>query len=507
MSAPAFSSFRPLRRLGARLLVSTALLVPAACAWVPDVGPAPVPRDAASFATQASFATPASEATVQWPQDRWWTAYGDPQLNALIDEGLAGAPDLAAAAARLRKAESLADQADSALLPHLTANAQVTEDKQSYRYLFPPAFVPKGYHEVPRGTLDLSYDFDFWGKNRASLAAATSEAEEARAELAQARLTLSASIAAAYADLAQQVADRDAAAEAVDVRARSANLTRQRRDNGLETLGAVRQAEAREAAARGDLAAEDEAIALTRNRLAALIGAGPDRGLAIQPPSQARLKAFGLPATLAADLLGRRPDVVAARLKVEAEAKRIDVAKASFYPNVNLSAYFGFQTLGLNALTKSGATIGSVGPAISLPLFDGGSLAAQYRGARADYDAAVADYDNTVAKALQDVADAAASTRALEERLSHARDALTAAADAYRIATARYEGKLSTYLDVLTAEDTLITDRRALADLQARAFTLDVSLVRALGGGYQSATPAAQTPAAQTPAAQTIAAR
>ncbi|ASG22046.1 efflux transporter outer membrane subunit [Nitrospirillum viridazoti] len=498
MSAPASLSSRPLRRLGTSLCLSTVLLCLSACAWVPEVGPAPAPRGAAGFATQASFA-PSSPATaaVAWPQDRWWTAYGDAQLDALIEEGLAGAPDLAAAAARLRKAEALADQADAALLPRVTANAQVTEDKQSYRYLFPPAFVPKGYHEVPRATLDLSYDFDFWGKNRASLAAATSDAEAARAEVAQARLTLSAGIAAAYADLAQQAADRDAAAEAVDVRVRSTNLVRQRRENGLETLGAVRQAEAREAAARGDLAAQDEAIALTRNRLAALMGAGPDRGLSIQPPAGAGLKAFGLPANLAADLLGRRPDVVAARLTVEAAAKRITVAKAAFYPNVNLAAYFGVQTLGLNALTKSGATIGSVGPAVSLPLFEGGALAAQYRGARADYDAAVADYDGTVAKALQDVADAATSARALETRLTHARDALAAATDAHRIATARYEGKLSTYLDVLTAEDTLITDRRALADLQARAFTLDIALIRALGGGYQAVPAAPQTVAAR----------
>ncbi|MDE1145331.1 MAG: efflux transporter outer membrane subunit [Azospirillaceae bacterium] len=482
------------RRLTARLYLSAALaLTAAACAWVPDVGPAPAPHPAGDYATHASFA---AGAAAEWPADRWWTAYGDAQLDALIEEGLAGAPDLAAAAARLRKADALAGQADAALWPKLTANAQVTEDKQSYRYLFPQSFVPKGYHEVPRATLDLSYDIDLWGKNRASLAAATSEAEAARADLAQARLTLSVGIAAAYADLVQQVADRAAAADAVDVRDRSTGLVRQRHANGLETLGAVRQAEAREAGARADLAAQDETIALTRNRLAALLGAGPDRGLAIQPPAAVQLKAFGLPADVGADLLGRRPDVVTARLRAQALARRIDVAEAAFYPNVNLAAYFGLQTLGLNALTKSGATIGSVGPAVSLPIFEGGALASQYRGARADYDAAVADYDATVAKALQDVADAAVSTRALQVRLAHARDALAAAAEAHRIATARYEGKLSTYLDVLTAEDTLISDRRVLADLEARAFTLDVALVRALGGGYHEAAPSPTTIAA-----------
>jgi NodT family efflux transporter outer membrane factor (OMF) lipoprotein len=198
------------------------------------------------------------------------------------------------------------------------------------------------------------------------------------------------------------------------------------------------------------------------------------------------IRAFGLPAQLEADLLGRRPDVIAARLSAEAAANRIKVAKAEFYPNVNLTAFIGLQSLGLNMLTKSGSGVGSVGPAITLPIFDSGRLQGNYRGARAQYDEAVASYDETLTKALQEVADSAVSARALDLRLGKSREALAASAKAYNLTRQRYAQGLGTYLDVLTAEDALISNRRAVADLETRAFTLDVALVRALGGGFHA---------------------
>jgi NodT family efflux transporter outer membrane factor (OMF) lipoprotein len=215
------------------------------------------------------------------------------------------------------------------------------------------------------------------------------------------------------------------------------------------------------------------------------MGAGPDRGLSISRPS-ANARAFGLPANLQADLIGRRPDIVAARLRAEAASQRIKVAKADFYPNINLSAVIGLQSFGLDMLNRSGSTYGSVGPAISLPIFSGGRLEGAYRGARADYDGAVAAYDATLTRALNDVADVAVSQRALAERLAQSRLALAASEDAYRLAAARYRAGLSTYLDVLSAEDDLTANRRAVADLETRAFALDVALVRALGGGFHS---------------------
>ena len=214
------------------------------------------------------------------------------------------------------------------------------------------------------------------------------------------------------------------------------------------------------------------------------MGAGPDRGLAIGRPATATLTPFGLPEHLAVDLVGRRPDLTAARWRAQSAAKRIHQAQAKFYPNVNLAAYIGYQSLGLANLFASGSGIGQIGPAVTLPIFEGGRLRAGLRGARADYDDAVAAYDKTLVQAIREVADAAASERALDVRLKESGDALAASEDAYRIARLRYDGGLANYQAVLLAEDSVLQDRRALADLRARAMTLDVQLVRALGGGF-----------------------
>jgi outer membrane protein TolC len=142
--------------------------------------------------------------------------------------------------------------------------------------------------------------------------------------------------------------------------------------------------------------------------------------------------------------------------------------------------------LGLSLFTNPGSRIGALGPAVRLPIFEGGRLRAAYRGAVADYDGAVASYNGAVTQALQDVSDAAVSLRALDGRVAESQKALDAASRAYDIALRRYKGGVATYLEVLSAEDTLITNQRALADLHARAFSLDVALVRALGGGFKN---------------------
>lgn len=445
---------------------------------VPDMGPAPQIKPLQQYQNTQSL--PASDGV--WANEQWWKKYGDAQLNALMDEALSQAPDLAAARARIERAEGLAQQAGAARLPGVDLNASLNRDKQSYNNGMP---APAGFNTSARGTLDFSYELDFWGKNRASLAAATSDLTAVRADAAQARLLLTASLAAGYAELARLFAERDAAAQALDVREHTAKLMLQRWQQGMDTRGVLRQAESREAAARADLAAADESIVLQRHSLAALIGAGPDRGLAIARPGAKLFSEQRLPAALAAELLGRRPDLAAARLRAEAAAKRIDVAQAQFYPNINLTAFVGTQSLGLGLFDKAGSGIAGVGPAINLPIFRGGQLQGQYRAARGDYDAAVASYDATLSQALREVADAVSSQAALAPQLQQRQEALTAADEAYRVSQDRFDGGLANYLDVLTAEDSVIAARRGLANLQARRFSLDIALVKALGGGYQ----------------------
>jgi outer membrane protein TolC len=171
---------------------------------------------------------------------------------------------------------------------------------------------------------------------------------------------------------------------------------------------------------------------------------------------------------------------------VEAASSRIKEARAAFYPNINLSVTAGVQALGVGNIVKAGSDFGTAGPAVDLPIFDGGRLRAKYRASEADYQTAVAQYDGALTEALRQVADAASSERALSARLAKSRSAERSAAAAWRSAHNRYKGGLATYLDVLTAEDALITSRRAVAALETRAFALDISLTRALGGGFQS---------------------
>lgn len=473
----------PYRTLPSSLVLGAFFGLLSACAAVPDVGPRPAPAPAESFESAASFA----DAAGAWPVEGWWQGFGDAQLDTLIAEGLKGSPDMAVAAARVRAAEALAQQAGAALLPRVGGEGSAGGTQQSKNLGIPPAFVPDGIQDTGHVAATFSLDFDLWGKNRAALAAATSEAEAARVDEAQARLMLTTGIASAYADLAGYYHALDVAKEAVRVRGASADISGRRAAAGIENQSAERQAESRAASSRADVAALEEAIATTRHRIAALVGAGPDRGLSIARPTLAS-PGIGLPPQAGIDLVGRRPDIVAAKLRAEAAAKRIDVARADFYPNINLSALIGLQSLGLSNLFKSGSDYGNFGAAVSLPIFDGGRLQGRYRGARADFDSAVANYDRTLIAALRDVADIVTSRAATERQLSERQDALKAATDAAELAGLRYRAGLSNQLEQLVAEDSMTQLARQVADLQARRLSLDIALIRALGGGYQTQT-------------------
>jgi NodT family efflux transporter outer membrane factor (OMF) lipoprotein len=463
-------------------LIAASLLAAAGCAQLPRLGPRPAMKTVQQLGSASAFSAPASP----WPGDDWWHAYRDPQLDALIGESLKDSPNLAIAQARLHAAAAVVEGASATRLPEIAGEADFTEGKQSYNDLIPRQALPQGWRDYGQATLDLSWELDFWGKNRAALAAAVSEQKAAAVEVAQTRLILSTSVASAYADLARIYALRDFAAQTLTLRAKTADLFRQRQASGLETVASVREAEARQAAARGELLALDEDIGLQRNAIAALLGAGPDRALTIRRPTAQFAPAQGLPPSLALNLLGRRPDIVAARLRVEAAARRIDEKKAGFYPSVNLVAFAGVESLGIANLTKSGSDFGSAGPAVSLPIFNTRRLQGALRGARAGYDGAVANYNATITNALREVADAATSRKSLTAELDTSAAGVNAAQDAYQAINKRYQGGLATYLDVLVAQDALISAERSQAELKTRALSLDIDLVGALGGGFSS---------------------
>jgi NodT family efflux transporter outer membrane factor (OMF) lipoprotein len=191
-----------------------------------------------------------------------------------------------------------------------------------------------------------------------------------------------------------------------------------------------------------------------------------------------------LPDSLPAELLGHRPDIVAQRWRVESAGAEIKVAKARFYPNVNLVAFAGVSGLEISRLLNRDSLTGGWGPAVSLPVFNGGILRGNLRVQSAGYDIAVESYNGAVIGALQEVADRVVSFRSLQRQLDRTDDALASAFSAYELAEHGYRGGLVDYLDVLNAQAELLTEQRARALIVAEQFLADAGLMKALGGGY-----------------------
>jgi NodT family efflux transporter outer membrane factor (OMF) lipoprotein len=224
-----------------------------------------------------------------------------------------------------------------------------------------------------------------------------------------------------------------------------------------------------------------------QHQLAALAGQGPDRGLNLVRPQLHAAQAVALPTVVPANLVGRRPDIVAQRWRVEATGQDIHAAQAAFYPDINLAASLGFESLGLDKLLDFGSHTYNAGPALRLPIFGGGRLRAQLRANDASFDLAVADYNKTVIGALQEVADVLATLASIEKERDAADRAVTALQGAYDIAVLRYRAGLSNYLVVLIAEGQVLQQKQLKADIEARKLDASISLIRALGGGFEPA--------------------
>jgi NodT family efflux transporter outer membrane factor (OMF) lipoprotein len=418
-----------------------------------------------------------------WPAEGWWRRYGDEQLDALIDEALAGSPSLATAQARLRAAQAQAVTAHAARLPTTTADGEVTRQRYAEDYLFPPPFGGS-YVNEGRAALDFSWDLDFWGRNRALLAAAREGIAAAEADRAAARLALAVAVVQAYIQLDLQYALLDVTNDNLKQQESILELTRQRVSAGLENTARVKQSEGQVALTRAGVADVEGSIELARNQLADLVAAGPDRGAQLRRPQLSPPASIALPSVLPADLLGRRPDVAAARAQVESTGYGIKAAEADFYPNVNLTAFAGFQSIDLAKLFEPANRVLGVGAALSLPVFNRGALRGALLTRQAQADQSVAQYNQTLLDAVHEVADVVVNWRALERETREQQEALAAAQRSYDLTTERYRAGLDNYLSVLSSQNQVLTAQGLGAELQARRLTFSVDLVRALGGGY-----------------------
>ncbi|WP_027016798.1 efflux transporter outer membrane subunit [Comamonas composti] len=450
--------------------------------------------DGLDKAPRATLNTPTAigakeSAPSQWPSDRWWESYQDPALNRLIERALAQSPDLRIAGARLARAAALAEQAGAQRWPTMDMDASGVRKRYAQQY---DADAPLAGHHGTTLTLgaEIQYTFDFWGGQRAALKSALGETAARSAEVQAARVLLTSRLANAWFELAQLIALRDLAQEALTIRSHTLRIVERRTQAGLATEVDRKQAQGDLPATEREIFSLDEQIALQRHALAALAGLPVD-ALSDAMPSLSAVPDSEFPAAVPAALIGHRPDVVAARWRVEAAAQEMEVAKAGFYPNISLRAFAGFARQGLSVGLSDWLTAGSrtygVAPAITLPIFDAGRLRARFKGSAAELDAAIETYNQTLLAAVRDVADQLVSLDGLVPQSNAQAQTLAARQAAFALARRQYEAGLTDYLTVLNAQNALLRERQQQLALKTRELVLGVELNRALGGGFDAA--------------------
>lgn len=463
-----------------------AALLLAGCASFAGIEPAATRTAPASLGATVS--------PIAWPAAGWWEGFDDPVLNRLIDQALAGHPSLRLAQARLAKARAAAGVAESARGPQLNADADSTRRRFSENADVPPPLAGS-VQNINHARLNGSWELDFFGRHWAALEAALGSARAAEADAQAARVLLASDVARNYFRLGALVAQREVARASLAQRDAILQLVDSRVRAGIDSRVELRQAEGGLPEIRRDLEALEEQIGLARHALAALTGQGPD-ALGELAPTLATVHPQPLPATLPADLVGRRADLAAARWRVEAALRDAEAAKATFYPNINLVGLAGFSSIGLDNWFRGGSRELGLGAAIHLPLFDAGRLRSQLRGATAEADAAVESYNATLLQAVREVADTVTSAQAVARQATEQNAAQAAAEGALDLALQRYRAGLSTYLTVLTAEANVLAQRRIAIDLKARGVDANLQLIRALGGGFTADARTSTAPAA-----------
>ncbi|MCC7325191.1 MAG: efflux transporter outer membrane subunit [Burkholderiales bacterium] len=416
--------------------------------------------------------------------ERWWTAFDEKPLDALVDAALAANPSLKVARGRIERAKAATDAAQANIGPRLDGELDLTRQRYTENGLIPP---PIGGSVGNTGLLQFSgsWEIDFFGKNAAGLASALGNQRAAEADAQAARVLLAANVARTYFQLGRLFGQREVALRTLAQREEILALIRQRVEAGLDTNVELRQGEASVPETTRQTAVLDEQIALTRHSLAALT-AQPPAALDALHPRLRMVRAVPLPANIPADLLGRRADIEVARQRVEAATQDVAYSKTLLYPNVNLVAFAGLSSLGVTRLLSAGSEQYGAGVAIRLPIFDAGKLRANVRGKTAELDIAVDSYNAALIEAVHDVADQIASVQSIARQRTSQAEAQMRSEQAYDLAVQRFRAGLGTYLTVLSAETSVLIQRRLGVDLKARELDSQVALARALGGGYDA---------------------
>jgi multidrug efflux system outer membrane protein len=458
-----------------------------ACIAIGISGCAPIPPDHDALPQQdlarVQLASDIKLAREGWPDTQWWQRFGDPQLDRLIDSALHDGPSLQVAATRVESARAALalDRADSGS----SVNFKAASNRQRYSAngLFPP---PIGGSYYTESTLQLvaTYDFDWWGKRRASIAASLGELNASRAEYAQAEQTLAAAIAQSYFSLQGGWARLANLQQMRDTQNALLADQSKRVAHGLASSDEERNADEALSALNKEYAALDAQNAREREALRALLGADNTALTELAPHALPQASA-ALPSSLGIELLARRPDLQAARRRVEASLSRIEVARAAFYPDINLTGFFGSDALSFDKLLQASSRTLFIGPALNLPLFNSGTLQAGLGVARSQRNEMIADYNQSVFNAVRDVAQAGVSLQGLQREVQ-AQSAATQSVEAsLRGMQLRFKQGLADNSGMLGARMAVFQQHDMDLQLQTQTLLTDVALTKALGGGYR----------------------
>jgi NodT family efflux transporter outer membrane factor (OMF) lipoprotein len=456
------------------------------------------PNEPVAVKTIAPATLGLGDAPAPLVQTDWWTVLGDPQLDRIVADALSGSPTLEAATARVRSAQAMVSGAEAARHPNVSADASEQFNRLSSVYIIPPPFGGT-FRWMGDAQANLSWNLDFWGKQAAAIHQAQGNADAAKLDYQAARLALAGSVVQTYVELARAERQVALAQSTIAQREQSAKLARVRVRSQLDSNIDVQAADTLVAEARQALVRAQGQREAIIHALALLAGRGADYYPTITPTAL-RLDAMpSLPAALPADLLSRRPDILAAQARIAAATAGRQVARKAYYPNVNLLGLVGLQALGIGNLLSSDASTYGAGAAIHLPIFDGGRLRADYAGATAAVDESIADYNGKVLGAVRETADLLTRLRTLDDDLGQQRTATLGLSEVRRLNNVRVSAGLSSRLDLVGYDVRLLQAQQDTVNLQADKAVAQIQLLIAIGGGFD---PAAIAPNSSPKAAQ-----
>jgi NodT family efflux transporter outer membrane factor (OMF) lipoprotein len=463
------------------LLGSLALL--AGCSLAPQYKPPQVTDAAMPVAFKEAGPWQLAHPADTLPRGPWWSAYHDRPLDGLEAQVDPHNPNVAEAVANYDVARADVAEAGSPLLPQISAGASMTANRQSERRPRRSATQPNQY---PDNTVDtsVSYDLDVWGRIRSTVAAQKAAAQASAADLATIRLSMHAGLADDYMSLRGLDAQENLLNQTVAAYQRALGITQARYTgriaSGMDVARAQDQLKSAEAQ-QSDVAAQR---ALFEHAIASLTGQ-PASSFSIAP-LVVQIAVPEIPTGVPSTLLQRRPDIAAAERRVAAANEMIGVARAAFYPDISLSAIFGFQDTGEAALISTPYTFWTIGPQLAAPLFEGGLRHAQLAAAKGTLRAAGDAYRAVVLTSFQQVEDSLSNLRILARELEQENAAVQAAQHAAQMAMSLYQEGATNYLDVVTAQTAALEAEQTALALQTRELQASVQLVRALGGGWST---------------------